>query len=308
MIEAKKIFFSYQNSFSLNNISILIKKGEILGLIGKSGSGKSTLLKILGGFIEPTKGIVLLENKPILLPSERLIKGEPGIKTVTQDNTLFPNISVFENIAYELRFFKKSYIEKRVNYLLKLLKIFEIRYKLPKELSGGEIQRTLIARALADEPKVLLLDEPFSNLDTINKRNIVKDLKNFISKENIACLFVSHDISDVLGNVDALAIINGGKLIQTGTPEFIYKKPQNKYVAELTGDGFYIKIDDSNKIFIRPENIILNDQGKNSSKIFETKFRGFYYENYINFNNQELFFRSFEKFELGSFINFDFLV
>jgi len=297
MIEAKKIFFSYQNSFSLRNISLNVQKGQILGIIGQSGSGKSTLLKLLGGHLDLQNGEIYIEDSLLVPPSKKLISGDIRIKTVTQQNTLFPNITIEENIAYELRLFKKDFQKKRVEKLTKLLNIFHLKSKYPRELSGGEIQRVMIAKAIADEPKVLLLDEPFSNLDSIIKKKVLFELKKVVLEEQIACIFVTHEIGDAFGLVDELLILKNGKSIQKGTSEYIYFYPKNKYVALLVGDVFF-NINDFNfqnlngNWFIRPENIVLNKNGEYEGKVLRNVFKGSYYEVFFEFEGNLFYFRN----------------
>ena len=297
MIEAKKIFFSYQNSFSLKNISLKVQKGQILGIIGQSGSGKSTLLKLLGGHLDLQNGEIYIENSLLVPPSKKLISGDVRIKTVTQQNTLFPNISIEENIAYELRLFKKDFQKKRVEKLTKLLNIFHLKSKYPRELSGGEIQRVMIAKAIADEPKVLLLDEPFSNLDSIIKKKVLFELKKVVLEEQISCVFVTHEIGDAFGLVDELLILKNGKSIQKGTSEYIYFYPKNKYVTLLVGDVFFNTIHFNfqnlkDNWFIRPENIVLNENGEYIGKVVRNVFKGSYYEVFFEFEGNLFYLRN----------------
>lgn len=297
MIEAKKIFFSYQNSFSLKNISLKVQKGQILGIIGQSGSGKSTLLKLLAGHLDLQNGEIYIENSLLVPPSKKLISGDVRIKTVTQQNTLFPNITIEENIAYELRLFKKDFQKKRVEKLTKLLNIFHLKSKYPRELSGGEIQRVMIAKAIADEPKVLLLDEPFSNLDSIIKKKVLFELKKVVLEEQISCVFVTHEIGDAFGLVDELLILKNGKSIQNGTSEYIYFYPKNKYVALLVGDVFFNTIHFNfqnlkDNWFIRPENIVLNENGEYIGKVVRNVFKGSYYEVFFEFERNLFYLRN----------------
>jgi len=199
MIEAKKVSFNYESSFSLKNISLKVEIGNILGIIGQSGSGKTTLLKLLAGLKEPALGSIFLNGQPLDPPSKKLVAGHKQIKMVTQQNTLFPNISIAENVVYELRYFEKKYQNQRVNKLAKDLNIAHLLSKYPRELSGGEIQRVMLAKAIADEPLLLLLDEPFANLDSILKRKVMTNLQTVLRNENIACVFVTHEISDAFG-------------------------------------------------------------------------------------------------------------
>jgi ABC-type sugar transport system ATPase subunit len=294
MIEAKKIGFSYPQGFSLSNVSLRIEPGRILGLIGHSGSGKSTLLRILAGVLEASVGQVLIQGRPITPPSQKLIRGLAEVKMVTQHNTLFPNISVFENIAYTLRYFEKSFQQSRIKKLLTLLGISHLSDKLPRELSGGEVQRVSIAVAIADEPKVLLLDEPFSNLDAIVKKKVMMELRRVMEVEKMACLLVTHEIMDAFGLVDKLLILKQGKVAQSGTSAELYQHPKNRYVAQLVGDVFFVdggSWGHNGTLGFRPEAVQLNPAGELSVEVVQAVFRGYFYEIYFNLGGSLCFFR-----------------
>ncbi|HLO42799.1 MAG TPA: ABC transporter ATP-binding protein [Leadbetterella sp.] len=299
MIEARKVNFQYEGSFSLKNINLKVEKGKILGIIGQSGSGKTTLLKLLAGLKEPTSGSILLDNQPLDPPSKKLIAGHKQIKMVTQQNTLFPNISIAENIAYELRYFEKKYQNQRISKLAKDLNINHLLSKFPRELSGGEIQRAMLAKAIADEPLLLLLDEPFANLDPIIKKKVMTNLQSVLRKEAVACVFVTHDIHDAFGLVDELFIIKNGRMVQKGSSEKIYHEPKNKYVALLTGDGFVLNLD-TKELFVRAENIEISPEGTFEAEIINNIFKGSYYETIIDFQHTTIYCQSKKMYEVGS--------
>lgn len=304
MLTAQNIKFSYGEGFTIDQLSFKINQSEIVGLIGQSGSGKSTFLKIMAGLLQSSSGELKLDEEIIQGPDFKLVPGHKSIKLVNQSNSLFPNINIFENIVYELRKFKKEYQDKRVSYLTKKLKINHLTNKLPRELSGGEIQRVMIAKAIADEPKVLLLDEPFANLDGINKRNAMLLLQKIVIQENIACVLVTHDIQDAFGMADRLIIMKDGKIVQEGSSENIYFKPKNKYVANLTGETFAVNFEDR-KFNIRPENFILSDNGKYSAVVEKSIFRGAFFEILFYYENQLLYLRSQKSLIENSNFKFD---
>jgi ABC-type Fe3+/spermidine/putrescine transport system ATPase subunit len=312
MIEARKVNFEYSDIFSLKNINLKVEKGKILGIIGQSGSGKTTLLKMLAGLKEPSSGAIYLDNTLLEPPSKKLIAGHKQIKMVTQQNTLFPNVSIVENIAYELRYFEKKYQSQRVNKLSKDLNISHLLSKFPRELSGGEIQRVMLAKAIADEPLVLLLDEPFANLDPIIKKKVLINLQTVLRKESIACVFVTHDIHDAFGLVDELFILRNGRMVQKGSSEVIYHAPKNKYVALLTGDGFVINLA-GKESFVRAENIEINSTGEHEATVTNNIFKGAFYEIILDFQSTTIYCLNKQpfgvgeklKFNLGSVIYFD---
>ncbi len=315
ILEVEKLNFSLEGKRIISNISLEVESHKILGLLGESGSGKSTLLKLIAGFLNPDSGKLEVEGQPIDPPSEKLIPGHPKIKMVRQDNPLFPNISLRENIAYELRFFNKDYQNERVNKLLKLTRLDKVAEQLPRHSSEGEQQRTAIARALADEPSLLLLDEPFSNLDYKNKNRLKKEIRDIISEEEIACIFVTHDISDVFGVADELSILKKGKISQNGRPLTVYKEPKTEYEAGLTGDYTIVsKIDakrflgmkvKTNKILIRPENIELSPKGKVEAEVISLLNRGYINECTLQIEELKLKVFTMEDLSLGQKVNID---
>ena len=158
LLKIQNLSKSFEEKKAVNHISFTLEKGEILSILGESGSGKTTLLHLIGAFQEPDEGILLLEDKRITPPSEKLIAGHPDIKLVRQDYGLFPNISIRQNIAYELRYYEETYRNKRVDKLLKLSGLDKVQTHLPREVSGGVHQRAVIVKAIAELPKLLLLD------------------------------------------------------------------------------------------------------------------------------------------------------
>ncbi|MCD8538462.1 MAG: ABC transporter ATP-binding protein [Leadbetterella sp.] len=309
MLQTRKLTYSYGDNFSLKPVSLLLKQGEITGIIGHSGSGKSTLLHLLAGLKEPASGHILLKDEPVLTPSKKLVPGHEKIKLVTQQNTLFPHISIEENIAYELRYYEKSYRKVRVNALARALNIRPLLGRFPRELSGGEIQRVMIARALADEPLVLLLDEPMANLDSIHKKQVMLNLTEVVKQEQIACALVTHDIYDAFGMADRLVIMNRGRILQSGTSEEIWFRPKNRYVAELTGP---LNAWDENRFF-RPESVIFSPDGPWTGTVHATVFQGGHYDILLNTGNGPVTARSENqlsageeyRFHIRSFLHFD---
>lgn len=309
MLHSEKLSYSYGDTFSLKPVSLQFKRGKITGIIGHSGSGKTTLLHLLAGLKEPASGRILLDGQPILTPSKKLVPGHEKIKLVTQQNTLFPNISIAENIAYELRYYEKPYQKARVNALARALNLRHLLTKLPRELSGGEIQRAMIARALADEPLALLLDEPMANLDRLHKKQVMLNLKEVVNQEQIACVMVTHDIYDAFGVADRLVIMNKGRVLQHGTSEEIWFQPKNRYVAELTGE---VNVWDENRFF-RPENVEFLPDGPHIGRVRAVVFQGSYYDILLETGNGPVIARSESRliigkdypFHIRSFIHFN---
>ncbi|WP_242271934.1 ABC transporter ATP-binding protein [Bacillus cereus group sp. BfR-BA-01310] len=197
--EMNNLSFRYKNAKQdvIDGLSISIEKGEIVGILGKSGSGKSTLLRLIAGLEYPSSGSIEIKNKTIVDDEHFLVPEKREVGMVFQDYALFPHLTVEKNIKFGLHHFPKSEQKNRLLHMLELidLKGFEKRY--PYELSGGQQQRVALARALAPNPSILLMDEPFSNLDADLRGKIRQELKNILKKEGMTCIFVTHDREDV---------------------------------------------------------------------------------------------------------------
>ncbi|PID20639.1 ABC transporter [Sporosarcina sp. P3] len=181
----------------IDRFSFTIEKGEIVGIVGASGSGKSTLLRLLAGLEDPTTGSIELNNRQIVGDNVYIEAEKRGVGMVFQNYALFPHLTVSENICFGLHKLKRSEKKKRLDEMLELVQLKEFAKRYPHELSGGQQQRVALARALAPSPSILLMDEPFSNLDTNLKSLIRMEVRDILQKANITCLFVSHDQADV---------------------------------------------------------------------------------------------------------------
>ena len=230
MLKLQNITKIYQEKVVVNNISLEVQSGEILVIVGESGSGKTTLLNIISGNITPDSGSLVLDDQEINLYFNRLIKDLPDIKLVPQDYRLKPDYTIAENIDLALTHYTQAYRLERVQELLALCGITEKKDKKPREVSGGEKQRTAIARAIADEPLVLLLDEPFSNLDSINRTHLRAKIVEIIKQESIACILVTHDLLDAFLVADRIGIMQKGNLLLVDSPVNIIQQTDNQYI------------------------------------------------------------------------------
>lgn len=266
----KKIF---EENRGIEKIDFSIEKGELISLLGPSGCGKTTLLNIIGGFLKPDNGKIYLEDRDITdIPSEKR-----DISTVFQSYALFPHMNVLENIKYGLKYkklTKKEQNELALEYL-KIVGLDGYEKKSIQELSGGQQQRVALARALVLYPKILLLDEPFSNLDAKLKISMREELKELQKNLKISMIFVTHDQEEALSISDKVVVMNNGKIEQIGTPEEIYYSPINEYVANFIGKSNFI-LKDGVKKLIRPENIKIEKNQKGSWKIINKEFMGAY--------------------------------
>ncbi|MFN3588532.1 MAG: ABC transporter ATP-binding protein [Spirosomataceae bacterium] len=284
MFQLNQLSFSIAGVPLVHPITKIVEPSSVWAIVGESGAGKSTLLHLLAGLESPSTGTLHLREERVKPPSEKLVPGHPEIKLVRQQDGLFPNISIRENIAYELRFFQKEYQRERTEMLLHLSGLQAIGHRLPREVSGGEQQRASIVKAMADTPDVLLLDEPFSHLDPLNKRHLQNTLRQFVAEEKIVCIFVTHDVSDAFAWANEISVLQNGCLVQTDSPEVLYRFPANEYVAGLTGIYTLVSPDFQKKYaldspFLRPEMLLLQAQdGDFYGRVERCVFRGNHYE------------------------------
>ncbi|SFA85122.1 ABC transporter ATP-binding protein [Clostridium frigidicarnis] len=265
----------FGNNIVLDNLTLGINRGEILCLLGPSGCGKTTALKIIGGFLQGTSGEVIIDNEKMtnLQPENR------PVSTVFQSYALFPHFTVIDNVIYGLKF--KGYSKKDALKIgeeyLNIVGLEGFGHRKIQSLSGGQQQRVALARALIVSPKILLLDEPLSNLDTKLRIKMRNEIRQLQKKFNITMIFVTHDQEEALALGDKIAIMNKGKVEQIGTPEEIYNKPSNPFVLDFMGSANLKKEKNQIKSFIRPENIILSKSiGENKGVIEDSIFIGSY--------------------------------
>ena len=245
-LQVNNLIKSYDSKSVLENISFNQEKGEIISLIGTSGIGKSTLLKCIAGLCSIDSGNITLNSNKIhhLDPNHR------KISYVFQESPLFPHINVLDNILFNM----SDYDEKKLDFLLNKTELKSLVKRFPFELSGGENQRAAVVRSLIRNPDLLLLDEPFSNLDTVNKKYVKEIVFEIIKASNLTTIIVNHDIEESLEISDKIMIIKNGNIDAIDTPENIYKNPKNLSTAQLFGDVTSLAIENK-KRYIRPENI-----------------------------------------------------
>ncbi len=235
LLEIKNLSLSYDSTPVINNISFKIKKGEITCILGESGCGKTSILKAIRGFMNRDSGEIYFQNKRVFNKSEKLVPGTNGVAIVHQDFQLQPGFTVFENIRHHLIKYSREFQEARTIELIDVCNLGAIQNKKSKELSGGQKQKVALAKALIEEPPLLILDEPFSNLDNISKFEFKDILKKVVKQLNISLLFVTHDSKDALTFSDDIIILQNGKIIQEGKPKEIATKPTNEYAEKLIG-------------------------------------------------------------------------
>ncbi len=240
MVSCVQLTKEYNNTPAVKDLSISVKSGEILALVGPSGCGKTTTLRLIAGFERPDHGAISIEEKIIANGRHWVPPEKRGVGMIFQDYALFPHLTVFDNIAFGLNRLPKEASRQRVNKMLELVGLEHLDERYPHELSGGERQRVALARALAPEPVLLLLDEPFSNLDADLRLKMREEIRKILKNIKATAIFVTHDQEEALYMGDRLAILNRGCLEQIDTPEGIFHNPKTRFVAEFMGQTDFI--------------------------------------------------------------------
>lgn len=257
----------FEKGRGVKNISFQLEKGELVSFLGPSGCGKTTLLNIIGGFVKNDSGSIYLEDKDITeCPPEKR-----EIVTVFQNYALFPHMNVVENVKYGLKYrgYNKEEQIKLAKEYLKIVGLEGYEKNSVGELSGGQQQRVALARALVLQPKILLLDEPFSNLDAKLKIAMREEIKELQKRLGISMIFVTHDQEEALSISDRIVVMSNGEIVQIGKPEEIYYSPKNRYVAEFIGKINFLEI--GNK---RPEEIKMRRDDSGDAVILNREFMG----------------------------------
>jgi len=324
LIELKNLSKSFDGELVLDELNLNITENEFITLLGPSGCGKTTTLRIVGGFTTPDSGQVIFEGKDItnLAPNKR------QINTVFQKYALFPHMTIAENIAFGLKISgkSKSYIDDKIKYALKLVNLSGYEKRKPTSLSGGQQQRIAIARAIVNEPKVLLLDEPLGALDLKLRQEMQYELIRMKKELGITFLYVTHDQEEALTMSDKVVVMNQGYIQQMGTPEKIYNEPENAFVAAFIGDSNIIDgtmmedrvvkicdhifhcIDEGFgkntpvDVVIRPEDVILRVPGRGTLDGIVTSniFMGVHYEMCVQAGGFEWIAQNTKGFPVGT--------
>jgi spermidine/putrescine transport system ATP-binding protein len=234
MVELRDINKQFGETKVVQNVSLNVREGEFLTLLGPSGCGKTTTLRMIAGFEQPTSGSILLDGKQV----EGIPANKRNVNTVFQSYALFPHMNIFDNVAFglKMRGEDKGVIKERVTKMLELVRLQGYEKRTPAQLSGGQKQRIAIARALINNPKVILLDEPLGALDLKLRKQMQVELKHLQQQLKITFIYVTHDQEEALTMSDRIAVMNNGFIEQLGSPTEIYEKPQTKFVADFIGE------------------------------------------------------------------------
>lgn len=294
-LEVKKVtkIFSGEKISGVKNISLNIAEGKITAIIGQSGSGKSTLLNIIYGLISPDEGEILFQNERVWGPHEKLIPGHDQMKMVTQQSDHLNHYAkVWDNVASLLPNTNLPYKSEKTTEVLQQLRLLDLKERRIADLSGGERQRVSIARALAISPKVLLLDEPFNQVDASFRDNLQQDIRQIVQQTGLTVIMVSHDPQEVLSMADELVVLKDGEVVETGNPQQLYKQPQKLYTASLLANGTVfsgikaaslgIKTDQKTVMIYAEDFSIDKNSSDNRCTIEAVLFKGFYEELILN--------------------------
>ena len=309
LLEINNLFFSHTNENKLfHNFNLKVEEGKIIALAGESGCGKSTLLNLIYGLLEWEKGEIIFNGKPILGPKKNLVPGEDFMKLVAQNYDLMPYSTVADNVGKFISNINLDEKKERVDELLKVVGLLDYRDTLPKYLSGGQQQRVSIARALSVMPKLLLLDEPFSNIDFSRKLELRERLFNYVKEKNISLIISTHEIQEVMPWLDQLIVLQEGRLIQNDNAESTYKEPYNQYVAQLFGEVNVFSDEEKlnfqlSKNFYYPNEIILSEMGE-EAEVLESRFAGSYFWNKISLGSKNLIVYTTQKIEGEIYLKF----
>ena len=306
MLVVKNISFTYIENPVIENISFEIAKGQNIAVIGESGCGKSTLLKLLYGLYDLDNGEILYNEERILGPKYNLIPGEDYIKYLAQDFDLMPYTTVEENVGKFLSNIYKDKKKARVQELLEMVEMTDFAKVKAKYLSGGQQQRVALARVLALEPEILLLDEPFSQIDSFRKNSLRRNLFNYFKKKQITCIIATHDSTEALSFSDETIVLQKGKLLAKGSSRELYDFPPSLYVASLFGEvnelkqSNFMDIEGTDEtLLLYPHQLKVVEDGKFKAIAKQCYFKGSHYLVKAAFDRKAVFFEHNSELELN---------
>lgn len=301
MLQVQHISFSYLDQTTISNLSFHLEKGKNLAIIGESGCGKSTLLKLVYGLYDLDEGQIFWNDNEVLGPKYHLIPGMEYMKYLAQDFDLMPFITVAENVGKYLSNIYADAKQARIAELLAIVEMTEFATTKAKYLSGGQMQRVALARVLALEPEVLLLDEPFSHIDNFRKNSLRRKLFAYLKEKQITTIVATHDSSDVLSFADEVLVMQNGQIIASDSPENLYQNPTSKYIASLFGDVNEIEINGS-KRYVYPHQLQVVSQSELAVTVVQCYYKGSHYLVEAEIDGQKIFFDSSDFIPLGTVV------
>ncbi|WP_172283959.1 sulfate/molybdate ABC transporter ATP-binding protein [Chryseobacterium sp. LAM-KRS1] len=293
LLEINNLYFSHRKDQPLfQNLNIRFEEGKIIALAGESGCGKSTLLNLIYGLLDWESGEIIFDGTPLMGPKGNLVPGEPQMKFVAQNFDLMPYSTVADNVGKFISNINLSKKRETVHELLEVVGLQEYADVFPKNLSGGQQQRVAIARALSILPKLLILDEPFSNIDFPRKIELRERLFRYVKQHKISLIISTHELQDIIPWVDQIVVLQSGRLIQNTHPEETYKEPYNPYVAKLFGEvniftDHEMKNFGISKFSYYPHEIKVSENGMDA-EVLESRFAGNHYWNKVRAKEKDL--------------------
>lgn len=310
-LKIQNLHCSYQKTAVLEALNLTLNDNEIVCLLGESGCGKSTLLRAIAGLQPALSGKISIQNKILndgatFMPPERRKVG-----LIFQDYALFPHLNVFNNVAFSLTKLSTVAKQQRVQEVLSLVQLSEYSDRFPHQLSGGQQQRIAIARALAYQPNLMLLDEPFSNLDQHVRFQLIHEIRQLFKQRKMSALFVTHSKEEGFAFADRIALMQAGKIVQIDTPQKLYRQPSSAYVANFMGQANYIDVTVKDKytyhgcfgllgsnsvikenngkalrLLLRPEHIAITPDLKGDAEVKQVDFQGALQQLTVSFSGQ----------------------
>lgn len=299
MLKVEIDSFSYSEKTILKDVAFTLKPGEHLSVLGESGCGKSTLLHLVYGLLHLEKGSISYNEKKLLGSTKALIPGESFMKLVAQEFNIMPFTTVAENLGSHLSGLEEVKDAKRIDELLKVVEMEVFKNTLVKNLSGGQKQRVALAKALAKEPEILLLDEPFSNIDTFRKNKLQREIFSYLKENKISCITATHDSEEALAFSDHILMLKDGTVEMSGTPQFIYNNVSTEYQAGFFGEAnllpkkIFSAVATSEKIIVFPHELkISEEETKLRVSIIKSYFKGDHYLIKAIWEEQTIFFKN----------------
>ena len=297
-LEVKNVAVAYDDYVAIDNVSFALKPGEIGCLLGPSGCGKTSLLRAIAGFEPVLRGEICLHGKTVSVPGKSVPTEKRRVGMVFQDFALFPHLSVEKNIAFGLKHLNAKQCNERVDELLALVGLKNLKEAYPHELSGGQQQRIALIRAMAPRPEILLMDEPFSSMDAELREQLAREVRELLKRDGITAILVTHDQLEAFAMADVIAVLGNGELHQYDTGYNIYHNPANRFVADFIGQGVMLpgKVNDNKQIetelgmfgqlpehcksgcelelLLRPDDVIHDDDSDIKLEVTAKAFRG----------------------------------
>ena len=299
LLEVRNISHSYDARAVLNDLSFTLEPGSIGCLLGPSGCGKTTVLRCIAGFEPVSRGEIALRGETMSRPGRTIPAERRRVGMVFQDYALFPHLTVARNIAFGLRKASAAEREQRVAELLEIVRLDQVATRYPHELSGGQQQRVALARALAPRPELMLLDEPFSNLDVEMRERLSIEVREILKHQKTTAILVTHDQNEAFNIADEIGIMNHGRIEQWDTPYRLYHEPATRFVADFVGQGVFLPgtvLDERTialelgamrsrvmpdlppgslvDVLIRPDDILHDDSSSMQARVLHKAFRG----------------------------------